>query len=83
VAPVLVAWLSDINIGAHNTQGVPGCQPVPGGYRYGELALQVGGVSDEALSSTGFRPKWLFWKGRETIYSKLQTSTLVREGATK
>jgi hypothetical protein len=23
--------------------------PVPGGYKYGDLALQVGGVSDETL----------------------------------
>jgi hypothetical protein len=23
--------------------------PVPGGYKYGNLALQVGGVSDEAV----------------------------------
>jgi hypothetical protein len=35
--------------------------PVPGGYKYGHLALQVGGVSDEtenmAVSSAGLQPK--------------------------
>jgi hypothetical protein len=34
---------------------------VPGGYKYGDLALKVGGVSDETvkygLSSAGLRPK--------------------------
>jgi hypothetical protein len=25
------------------------CHPVPGGYKYGNLALQVGGVSDETV----------------------------------
>jgi hypothetical protein len=25
------------------------CPPVPGGYKYGNLALQVGGVSDEIV----------------------------------
>jgi hypothetical protein len=27
----------------------PTANPVPGGYKYGDLALQVGGVSDEAI----------------------------------
>jgi hypothetical protein len=28
---------------------VRGYNPVPGGYKYGNLALQVGGVSDETV----------------------------------
>jgi hypothetical protein len=35
--------------------------PVPGGYKYGDLALQVGGISDETvkygLSSVGLGPE--------------------------
>jgi hypothetical protein len=31
--------------------------PVPGGYKYGDLALQVGGVSDETVKWNG-PPGW-------------------------
>jgi hypothetical protein len=56
--------------------------PVPGGYKYGDLALQVGGVSKSGtikydLESSG---KAL---ARTSSNSKLQTRPLVREGATK
>jgi hypothetical protein len=37
------------------------CHPVPGGYEYGDLALRVGGVSNETvkygLSSAGLGPE--------------------------
>jgi hypothetical protein len=33
-----------VPFGSHNKQRL--CHPVPGGYKYGNLALQVGGVSD-------------------------------------
>jgi hypothetical protein len=32
------------------------CHPVPGGYKYGDLALQVGGVSDETNMVMGCTP---------------------------
>jgi hypothetical protein len=59
-----------------------------GGYKYGDLALQVGGVSDETLkyglSSAGLGPKSdCSDKAQKQLYSKLQTRPLVREGATK
>jgi hypothetical protein len=62
--------------------------PVPGGYKYGNLALQVGGVSDKTvkfgLSSAGLRLKSdCSGKAQKQFYSKLQTRPLVREGATK
>jgi hypothetical protein len=54
----------------------------------GDLALQVGGVSDETvkygLSSAGLRPKNdCSGKAQKQLYSKLQNRPLVREGATK
>jgi hypothetical protein len=56
--------------------------------KYGDLALQVGGVSDEtenkAVSSVGLRPKSdCSGKAQKQLYSNLQTRPLVREGATK
>jgi hypothetical protein len=32
-----------------SARGYNWAHPVPGGYKYGKLALQVGGVSDEAV----------------------------------
>jgi hypothetical protein len=54
--------------------------------KYGDLALQVGGVSDETvkcgLSSAGLRPKSdCSGKVQKQLYSNLQTRPLVREGA--
>jgi hypothetical protein len=65
--------------------------PVPGGgggYKYGNLALQVGGVSDETVkygrefcgTSTEER---LLWQGPEAIVEVNYRPVLVREGATK
>jgi hypothetical protein len=56
--------------------------------KYGDLALQVGGVSDETvkygLSSAGLRPKSdCSGKAQEQLYSNFQTCPLVREGTTK
>jgi hypothetical protein len=52
--------------------------PVPGGYKYENLALQVGGVSDETV-------KYVYgsWATRtiEWLHCKLQIRPLVREGA--
>jgi hypothetical protein len=61
---------------------------VPGGYKYGNLALQVEGVSDETLkygrefcgTST---QECCSGKAQKQLYSKLETRPLVREGATK
>jgi hypothetical protein len=56
-------------------KGITG-HPVPGGYKYGNLALQVGDVSDETVKY-GYRfgatrtTEWLHWK--------LQTCPLVRD----
>jgi hypothetical protein len=67
---------------------VPGVQLdhlVPGGYKYGDLALQVAEVSEETvkygLSSAGLRPKSGSGKALKKLYSKLQMHPLVREGA--
>jgi hypothetical protein len=56
--------------------------PVPGGYNYGDLALQVGGVSrietiKYDLESHGTA------LATPSSYNKLQIRPLVREGATK
>jgi hypothetical protein len=51
--------------------GITG-HPVPGGYKYRELALQVGGVSDEPVkygrefSGTSTQER-LLWQGLEAI----------------
>jgi hypothetical protein len=57
---------------------------VPGGYKYREMNLQVGGVSrmgtiKYGLESRRLRPDL----ARTSSNSKLQTQPLVREGATK
>jgi hypothetical protein len=57
-------------------------------YKYRDLVPQVGRVSGETVkyqrefywTSTEER---LLWQSPEAIYSKLQTSPLVREGDTK
>jgi hypothetical protein len=58
--------------------------PVPGGYKYGDLAHQVGGVS--RIGATGV-PRDSDLSGTElartSSNNKLQTSPLVREGAAK
>jgi hypothetical protein len=56
--------------------------------KYGDLDLQVGGVSDETvkygLSSVGLRPQSdCSGTAQKQLYSNLQTRPLVREGATK
>jgi hypothetical protein len=65
----------------HKMNPVPGGitgPPCSWGYKYGNLALQVGGVSDET-AKYGFG----FWATRtiEWLHCKLQTHPLVREGA--
>jgi hypothetical protein len=46
--------------------------PVPGGYKYGDLGLQVGGVSDDTgkygreFCGTATQ-EWLLWQGPEAI----------------
>jgi hypothetical protein len=59
-----------------------------GGYKYGDLALQVGGVSDETVKyGREFCGNQLktdcSGKAQKQLYSKLQTRPLVKEGATK
>jgi hypothetical protein len=52
--------------------------PVPGGYKYGNLALQVGGISDETVKyGYGFCAT----RTIELLQCKLQTRPFVREGA--
>jgi hypothetical protein len=56
--------------------------PVSGGYKYGDLALQVGRVSKIGIIKYG-----LEYRGTALAMassnSKLQTHPLIREGATK
>jgi hypothetical protein len=52
--------------------GLEFLHPVPGGYKYEDLALQVGGVSNETVKydcefcGTSTR-EWLLWQGPEAI----------------
>jgi hypothetical protein len=62
--------------------------PVPGGYKYGDLVLQVGGVSrigtiKYALESRGSQDSSGTALARTSSNSKLQTRPVIREGATK
>jgi hypothetical protein len=61
----------------------PGVQlgyPVPGGYKYGNLAFQVGEVSYETVKyGFGFCATQTI----ESLHCKLQTRPLVREGASQ
>jgi hypothetical protein len=46
--------------------------PVPGGYKYGDLALYVGGVSNETIKYGSefcgiLSQEWLLWQGPESI----------------
>jgi hypothetical protein len=50
---------------------------IPGGYKYGDLALQVGGVSDKTVIGYGSYASLT----SERLHCKLQTHPLVREGA--
>jgi hypothetical protein len=56
-------------------------QPVPGGYKYGDLVLQVCGVSDETVKYG--REFCATALARPSSNSKLQTRLLVKESATK
>jgi hypothetical protein len=56
--------------------------PVPGGYKYGDLALQVGGVSRMGTIKYGLESHGTVL-ARTSSSSKLQTRPLVREGTTK
>jgi hypothetical protein len=62
--------------------GVYSGHPVPGGYKYGGLALQVGGVSRIGTINYGLEHCGTAL-ARTRSNSKLQTRPLVREGATK
>jgi hypothetical protein len=52
--------------------------PVPGVYKYGNLAFQVGGVSDETVE---YGYVFCATRTMEGLHCKLQTRALVREGA--
>jgi hypothetical protein len=54
----------------------------PGGYKYGDLTLQVGGVSRIGTIKYGPESHGTAL-ARTSSNGKLQTSPLVREGATK
>jgi hypothetical protein len=56
--------------------------PVPGGYKYEDLAFKVGGVSSIATIEYGLESRGTVM-ARTSANSKLQTRPLVREGATK
>jgi hypothetical protein len=55
--------------------------PVPGGYKYGDLDLQVGGVTRIGKIKYGLESRGTVL-AKTNISSKLQTRPLVREGAT-
>jgi hypothetical protein len=52
-------------------------QKYPAGYKYGNLALQVGGVSDETVK---YCYEFCATLTSEWLHCKLQTRPLVREG---
>jgi hypothetical protein len=55
---------------------------VPGGYKYWDLAFQVGGISRIGTIKYGLESSGTAL-ARASSNSKLQTRPLVREGATK
>jgi hypothetical protein len=60
--------------------------PVPGGFKYGDMALQIGRVSNETVkygpSSERPRPESdCSGNAEKQVYSILQARSLVREGA--
>jgi hypothetical protein len=61
-----------------------GTQCLPGGYKYGDLVLQVGGLSKMGTIKYGLDsdPRGIAL-ARPSSNSKLQTRLLVREGAIK
>jgi hypothetical protein len=56
--------------------------PVPGGYKYGDLALQVGGVSRIETIKYGLESRGTAL-ARTSSNSTLQTRPLIKEGTTK
>jgi hypothetical protein len=56
--------------------------PALGGYKYGDLALQVGGISRIGTIKYGLESRGNAM-ARTSSNSKLQTHPLIREGATK
>jgi hypothetical protein len=56
--------------------------PVPGGYKYGNVALQVGGVSRIGTIKYGLESRGTALT-RTSSNSKLQTRPLVIKGSTK
>jgi hypothetical protein len=55
--------------------------PVPGGYKYGDLTLQVGGLLRIGTKKYGHPSETVL--ARTSSNNKLQIRPLVREGATK
>jgi hypothetical protein len=55
--------------------------PVPGRYKYGDLALQVGGVSNETVKYNREFCGTDLARPRSNCVVKLQTHPFVREGA--
>jgi hypothetical protein len=80
----------------HSSQPLKGTQcpglllghPVPGAYTYGDLALQVGGVSDVTvkygceLCGTSAQ-KWLLWQGPEVILQQITDPSSRQRGRYK
>jgi hypothetical protein len=75
------------NAYASQCPGVYLGHPVPGGFKYGDLALQVGGVSRIGTVKYGLESRGTDSSGtalaRTSSNSKLQIRPLVRESATK
>jgi hypothetical protein len=66
----------------HSARGYNWVTLFPGGYKYGDLAFQVGGVSRIVTIKYGLESRGTAL-ARTSSNSKLQTRPLVREGATK
>jgi hypothetical protein len=70
--PSAVTWLWYQSSPSHQCLGVQLGHTVPGGYTYGDLVLQVGGVSNETVKDDHqfcgtWTREWLVWQNPKAI----------------
>jgi hypothetical protein len=70
--PTCSLWGASVKASLPSAREYNWATPVPGGYKYGNLALQVGGVSDETVKYGrefwgNSAQEWLLWQGPDAI----------------